>query len=273
MGKIQKGFALSTAIISTLCLVFGIAISICAWVIQSKVPSGITTVQQQGIRTTESFHPYWWGGIFFTVPGILGLIAGCTRNVVTMVFFLVFNLICLLCSLAVSVLGALAIVIWSQVNEKVQDENICSTLYNNSCECTIDSKIIVIHDTTCENLYSIQTVLGAMVAMASISSLLAFIASYISCCALCNQENDNTAVIIQQGPGAYQPPAMVVSHTNNSMMSSGYPAGAVYPPPGAAYPPPGAAYAPYSGYPPQYSQQEPYYPTGDKSNLVKNEVI
>lgn len=60
-----------------------------------------------------------------------------------MVFFLVFNLICLLCSLAVSVLGALAIVIWSQVNEKVQDENYCVTKYNN-CGCIIDSKIIVI---------------------------------------------------------------------------------------------------------------------------------
>lgn len=66
MGKIQKGFALSTAIISTLCLVFGIAISICAWVIQSKVPSKITTSSLDFTsETTEtSFKPYWWGGIF-----------------------------------------------------------------------------------------------------------------------------------------------------------------------------------------------------------------
>ena len=50
-------------------------------------------------------------------------------------------------------------------------------------------------DVSCDSLNGIQTILVAIIAMACISSILAFIASYISCCALCNQEHVSIYII------------------------------------------------------------------------------
>ena len=57
-----------------------------------------------------------------------------------MVFFLIFDILCLLASLGMSVMVALVIKIWSTVNEKLDT---CSTRYNlyndePSCTCVDD---------------------------------------------------------------------------------------------------------------------------------------
>lgn len=262
MAKIQKGFALSAAIIGTLCLLFGVATSICAWVLASKADFSFTTTEGYSTET-KSFGTYWWGGIGFAVPGILGIVAGCTRNTVAMVFYLIFNLICILCSMAVSILVALVVVLWAVVNNLYQNGD-CNDLMG-SCYCKDYDNTYVMHNVPCSNIDGIQVVLIAIIAMSSISTLLAFIASYISCCALCNQEHEHPTVIIQPGPGAYQAPIMVQSHGNPTMVVGGYQPGVFQ-------------QGPYiqGGYnqqqiPPAYTQQQ--YPTNDKVNLIKNEVV
>jgi len=261
MARIQKGFALSAAIIGTLCLIFGVATSICAWVLSSKADFSFETNDSDYSTSSKTFGTYWWGGIGFAVPGILGIVAGCTRNTVAMVFFLIFNLICIICAMVVSVMVALLVLLWA-VADNLYTNGYCSDIAG-ICHCE-DSQTSYDIRTACSNIAGVQGILIAIVAMSSISSLLAFIASYISCCALCNQEHDRGTIIIQPGPGAYQPPAMIISHGNTTMVGGGYPQGPYQP--GTYHQ---GAYT--AQMPPAYSQ--PQTQVHDKANLVKNEVI
>lgn len=62
MARLQKGHAMTVAVMATLCLIFGAGVSIVSWVISSKAPTSVTFYgdTQQG---TVSFSTYWWGGL------------------------------------------------------------------------------------------------------------------------------------------------------------------------------------------------------------------
>lgn len=263
MGKIAKGSAMTAAVLGTLAFLFGTGVSISAWILNSKVSHFYVASDDVNI----SFRNYWWGGITYVVPGILGIIAGCTRNVTAMVFYMIFNILCLLSSIAVSILVALYIVAWAIIEAVIQNggcRDTSSIFYTKQCTCTdYDGNAYVLNNVSCSDVTSIQTILAAIVALASISSLIAFISSYVSCCALCNQESDSPQVIIQGGVGYYQPPPNVIISNNANQQFVQHP-GYVQQPAGCAQQPP-----PYA----QMSYDNPSTHHSSKQNLVKSEVI
>lgn len=257
---------MTAAVLGTLAFIFGLGVSICSWVLSAKVSTFyISSSGTSDIR----FKNYWWGGLTYIVPGILGIIAGCTRNVTAMVFYMIFNLLCLLSSIVVTIFVGLLIVAWAVIETIIQSGQCIDSGYSYAKQCTCtdyDGETYVINNMTCSDVTSIQSILTAIIALASISSLIAFVSSYVSCCALCNQESDAPAVIIQSGAGQYQPPQNIVISNNSSqqfMQQPQYPAG----------------YAQPTGYqPPPYANQAAPYNNpnnmhSSKANLVKSEVI
>lgn len=270
MSRVSKGFAMTAGVLGILAFLFGLAVAICSWVLSGKVKGFYLTTEDTYSYNTNvdiTFKSYWWGGFFYLVPGILGIVAGCTRNTVAMIFYMIFNILCLLSSVLVSVFVAILIVAWAVI-QTLSTEGQCNdstVYYTKQCICYSGSTRYTIHNMSCSDVKSVQSVLAAIIALASISSLVAFIASYVSCCALCNQESETQGtVIIQPGAGNYQPPAnVIVTNTSTNQYSQQPP----------QYP--GYAQQPYA-QPPQYAQQPPqqqYVQTYDKANLMKNEVI
>jgi len=274
MAKINKGFAMSCAVLGVLAFIFGLGVSICSWILSGKVSNLNFSTRDSYYQSTTSinFKSYWWGGLFYLLPGIMGILAGCTRNVTAMVFYMIFNILCLISSVLVSILVAVAMVAWSVI-EVISQQGQCVTstgaFMAKGCVCSDnDGNVYTLRNITCSDVASVQTILAAIVVLASISSLLAFVASYISCCALCNQTPDTTTVILpHHGAASYQPPQAIVVNNSSSQQqqfSQGY-AQPGYPQPG--YPQP--------GYPGQQQYAPPPYsvPSHDKANLTKNEVI
>lgn len=255
MAKVQKGFALTVAVLGVLSLIFGMGMAICSWILGSKYSNVKihSDVDDQSFSydssSSRSFKSYWWGGLFYCIPGILGIVGGCTRNVVAMVFYLIFNILCLLSSLAVSILMAILIVFWAVINTMLSNGN-CVDVFKSGykacyCKSDLSNDSFMIINASCSDMRSVESILAAIVALASLSSLLAFIASYVSCCSLCNQDQEHGGtVIIQPGVGAYQPPNMYVAQTNTQQFQ-----------------------------PPPYAANPNRVPVHDKANLVKNEVI
>jgi len=256
MARLQKGHAMTVAVMATLCLIFGAGVSIVSWVISSKSPTSVTfrSDTQQG---NVSFSTYWWGGLGFVIPGILGIIAGCTRNTCVMIFYLVFNILSLLASLAMSVFVAILIVAWASVDQRLNEQYFggCRTIMD-SCVCGDDERLEIwtLNGVTCDEILSLKTLLMALIALGAISTLLSFIASYVSCCSLCNQEQEPSGVIIQQ---AHQPGMVINQHSNyqQAQPNMGY----------AQQPP---VYHP--NYPPPQHQN---IDTKDQAKLMHNEVI
>lgn len=264
MGKIAKGSAMTAAVLGTLAFLFGTGVSISAWILNSKVSQFYVSSGDVNI----TFKNYWWGGITYVVPGILGIIAGCTRNVTAMVFYMIFNILCLLSSIAVSILVALYIVAWAIIEAVIQNGGCADTtsiFYSKQCTCIdYEGNAYVLNNLSCSDVTSIQSILAAIVALASISSLIAFISSYVSCCALCNQESDSPQVIIQGGVGYYQPPPNVVISNSVNQQIAQQPGRYVQQPAGYAQQPPPYGQMPYNNPSTHHSS---------KQNLVKSEVI
>lgn len=235
-----------------------------------------------------SIGDYWWGGLIYVLPGLIGLLAGCTRNVTLMVLYLIFNLVCCICSLVVVVVCALVLIVWVNIDEVLHTGTCQSSpmhSFAKSCTCSGDDVKFTLYGGNCEVFMSVQVIIGAMISLAAVSSLLSFIASYISCCSLCNQENtDVGSIIISGGAGVYQPPPVVVSNTAypNQYGSSNQhvptPDMQINHPP---YNPQHVSYPP----PPPYVQQDanpnfgppgyvpyPAAPTSDTTHLINNEI-
>ena len=65
MAKISKGFSLTVAILSVVCLIWGICIAIISWVLADKAPTSFTEKFMYGSFSEKpySFPTYWWGGL------------------------------------------------------------------------------------------------------------------------------------------------------------------------------------------------------------------
>lgn len=271
MGKVTKGFSLAVAILGVLCLIWGACISIISWVVAGNAPTSIT-VQSLGpwssTTTTETrnINSYWWGGCGFLIPGILGIVAGCTRNTAVMTFFLIFDILCLLASIGMTVVVGLVVVFWQAVNQQLRNDfGGCKTaLYDTKCVCVDvnENKKWTMDGTSCEDLQSIQTMLIALVVLGGLAALVSSIASYVSCCSLCNQEQDYHGAVVVQQPAYAAPAPMVVTHTNVQYAGQQYPGGAQQsqtPPPYLQHPAP--------------QQPQGYVPSHDKARLVENQVV
>jgi len=281
MSRISKGNAVTTAVLGVIACALGLGVAISSWNLMSKVSNFYVTTQDSNLSGL-TFKSYWWGGLVYCVPGIIGIIVGCTRNVCAMVFYLIMNLLCMLSSVVVSIFCAIIMLAWSildtlYVNGHCTDTS--SLFYSKQCICTdYSGETYVINNVSCNQLEGIRPSLTAIVAMASLSSLVAFIASYVSCCALCNQEQDNGIIVVQQPMGfqQQQPQQNIIISNNSSTNQQQFTQQ-----PGAGYYAQPPMYAPQGqqpGYyaqqpPPMYAQQPADVPTHDKANLVKSEVI
>jgi len=128
-------------------------------------------------------------------------------------------------------------------------------LFLDKCVCGDSSRteIWTMNGVTCDEILSLKTLLMALIALGAISTLLSFIASYVSCCSLCNQEQDQSGIIIQQ---AHQPGMIINQQTNyQAQPNMDY----------AQQPP---TYHP--NYPPPQHQN---IDTKDQAKLMHNEVI
>ena len=65
MAKISKGFSLTVAILSVLCLIWGICIAVISWVLAGKAPTSFTEkFMDSGFSEKPyAFPTYWWGGL------------------------------------------------------------------------------------------------------------------------------------------------------------------------------------------------------------------
>jgi len=287
--RIAKGFSLCTAIVGAICFLTGVGIAVCAWVLNGQLPADF----YYELKTRDEYEPeqrgrihignYWWGGLIYVIPGFLGVVAGCTRSVAAMIFYLIFNLLCCICSLVVVVVCAIVLLVWVPIDQMLQGvtgqctgQEFAPTKY---CRCEGDVESITLYGDTCDVFFGIQAIIGAMISLAAISSILSFIASYISCCSLCNKERTNNGhIIIAGGPGVYQPPPVVVNNTapsypaQNPQTVGGYGYHATAPM-NTSYPPP-----PY-----QQHDTQPHYgggqggnvggapPTDDRAGLISNQ--
>jgi len=265
MARISKGFAITTAVFGVLAFIFGLALAICAWKLQGKVAQFSLSTSDQTVAGV-TFHDFWWGGLFYCVPGILGIIVGCTRNVCAMTFYLIMNLICMVSSVIVTAFCGIILLAWA-ILETLNNEGRCdNNLFIKQCTCTdVSGTVYNINGLSCNDVRDVQPNITALIGLASLSSLIAFVASYIACCGLCNKEQETPgAVIIQPGAGSYQPPTNIIV-SNSTSHTQQYAA----PAPNYPYQPP---QYPYHQPAPAYGPPQPA-PTHDKAGLVRNEVI
>ena len=65
MAKISKRFSSTVAILSVLCLIWGICIAVISWVLDGKTPASVTE-KDIDLSFSDKFYsiiPYWWGGL------------------------------------------------------------------------------------------------------------------------------------------------------------------------------------------------------------------
>ena len=63
MGKISKGPAASVSVLGSLCLIFGVCISVISWILASKAPKSISYTNGGFHQSTTYIPAYWWGGL------------------------------------------------------------------------------------------------------------------------------------------------------------------------------------------------------------------
>ena len=63
MGKISKRFATSVSVLGSLCLIWGVCISVISWVLANKAPTSISYTNDGFQTSTIHIHAYWWGGL------------------------------------------------------------------------------------------------------------------------------------------------------------------------------------------------------------------
>ena len=139
--RIVKGFSLCTAIVGSVCLLTGVGIAVCAWVLNAQLPEDFRyEVKNDGDVEGQTgrlkIRTYWWAGLIYVIPGLIGVAAGCSRSVIGMVLYLIFNLVCCVCSLVVVAFSALVLIIWVVIEPMLQDDQ-CTSFKSplNLCRC------------------------------------------------------------------------------------------------------------------------------------------
>ena len=77
--RIAKGFSLCTAIVGSVCLLTGVGIAVCAWVLNSQLPEDFRYVVKnnddifgEGNTGYVKIRNYWWAGLIVsTFPNVL----------------------------------------------------------------------------------------------------------------------------------------------------------------------------------------------------------
>jgi len=266
MGQLQKGPAQTVGFMATLCLIFGGGVAVVAWILKSRNATSVTvTSLNGGSDVSFSFSSYWWGGLGFAIPGILGIIAGFTRNSCVMAFYLVFNILSCIASIGMSVLVAMLVVSWGAVDDRLNNyfSGCISNPIFKQCICSDIEYTWTIDGANCEDILDLKTLLFVLIACSGIASLVSFIATYVSCSSMCNQEQEPSGIIIQQ---ARQPTIVVNQQSNFNQAQPQQPnMGYAQQNMGYAQPPPYAQNL--------HLQQQQYVSSKDRARLMTNQVI
>ncbi|XP_057301294.1 membrane-spanning 4-domains subfamily A member 4D-like [Hydractinia symbiolongicarpus] len=183
-GEILKGHALAGLVFGAIELVLALIVIICSFVMAGKA------------EMSTSLTPYW-AGIPFIIPGILGLVAGLTKNKCAMIAFMVLNILCFILQGLATILVAIVVAIWAAYASAVDD---CRKI-GDDCYCNVNGELKIIHGmSNCDDLKSISTLLYVIVIFLVIGAIVTLAASILGCVATCCTSSPPTTVIVQQ-PG------------------------------------------------------------------------
>eukprot|EP00112_Aurelia_sp_Birch-Aquarium-sp1_P006944 Seg1758.4 transcript_id=Seg1758.4/GoldUCD/mRNA.D3Y31 product="hypothetical protein" protein_id=Seg1758.4/GoldUCD/D3Y31 len=140
---------------------------------------------------------YWWAGIPFLLPGMIGIIAFATKNSWAMIAFLIANLISFFGGIGLAIFVGLFYNLW-KIPMKAYAEKNCIFEYHQQtsqtfCQCKITDKIDVqtmdadrlwIYVQGCDEVEIINVMLLVIISLSIVTSIIAFACTYISCYAL-----------------------------------------------------------------------------------------
>lgn len=197
-GPLQKNHAVGGLVIGALQLVCGLLIIILSAVIAGKADAG-------------AILGPWWAGVLFMIPGILGVVAGVTKNRCPMIAFLVLNIIIFIAQAIVTALMGLIVAILGAFKEVTKE---CVKVGTSTCKCNHKGTTFTMHgiDGDCKVIGDIHSMGLGVLAVLIIAVIITLAGSIMGCVAVCcnNSQPAPTTVIIQQGnagPGGQQPPA------------------------------------------------------------------
>jgi len=197
-GVLKKGHAIAGLVVGAILLLTGLIIIILSAVMSGKADVG-------------AILGPWWAGVLFMIPGILGVVAGITKNRCSMIAFLVLNIIILIAQSIVTALMGLVVAILAAFKEVSQD---CTKSGPTTCKCNHNGTTFTMNGIEdCELIGDIYSLGFGVLMMMIIAVIACFAGSIIGCVAVCCNGNNTTAgttVIIQQGNGQQQqgqPPA------------------------------------------------------------------
>jgi len=194
-GPVQKGHATATLVLGVLELLCGVLVIILAIVAANKADVG------------AGLSP-WWAGVVFAIPGILGIIVGCTKNNGVMIAFMVLNIIAFILQGVGAILAGIVIALWSGV--LADGTKHCYRNGYRSCECSYEgSKFTISGIDNCDEISSLFSTITAMLVFLIIAAVIALAGSILGCIVVCcTRSEPQGGVILQQQnqpPPYYQP--------------------------------------------------------------------
>jgi len=194
-GPVQKNHATATLVLGVIELLCGLLVIILAIVAANKADVG------------AGLSP-WWAGVVFAIPGILGIVVGCTKNSCAMIAFMVLNIIAFVLQGVGAILAGIVIALWSAALADVTD-NCTSNTLSKTCRCRKDGTDFTISGVdNCEEISSLFSTITAMLVFLVIAAIVALAGSIMGCIAVCCTQNQpqGGVVFTQPAGGVQQPP-------------------------------------------------------------------
>jgi len=205
-GPVQKGHATATLVLGICELLCGILIIILAIVASSKANVGASLSA-------------WWAGVVFAIPGILGIIVGCTKNNGVMIAFMVLNIIAFVLQGIGAILAGVVIAVWTAALADVTKN--CTNDGFGNCKCYSNGQSFKINGigNDCSEITSLLSVITAMMVFLVIAAIIALTGSILGCIVVCcSRSQPQGGVVLQQqqqpqqfnqAPPAYYQPQQV----------------------------------------------------------------
>lgn len=186
-GPTQKGHAMAALVLGIVECVCGLIIIILSGVLAGKA------------NIPASVSPYW-AGIVVAIPGIVGVVAGITKNHGAMIGVLVLNIIALIIEGVGALLIGLITAVW-KVAADASDN--CSKSGYQKCSCSSGSTNFTLDGIDdCDIISTMYGLALGILIMLIIGVITALAVSIIGCMSVCctkgNQGQPGT-VVIQQG--------------------------------------------------------------------------
>ncbi|XP_065063804.1 uncharacterized protein LOC135690230 [Rhopilema esculentum] len=220
MAYVTRGQGIGAIVLGILKLLIGLVIVIIGFVLKSKIDNAIVAC--------------FWAGFVFMFPGILGIIAGATKNACCMVTYMIINIIIFI----LFGTGAIAIFVIIAAYATVISEATTYCLgYGNSCNCNYDGTSYSF-GVSCDMLSSITAAMWGVAISCLFAGLLSLASCILGCISSCCTSPPPTGIVYQE-----QPPAagniIISSQQQQSMNVGGFGAPPAYANQGYIPPKPG----------------------------------